>query len=207
MLFLALFLQGDWKWEHQQDVFAQSGHSFWPHVASALWKRQQNLKQLTANLHERQLVSRGHGSGKTCVRISMSKTATFGVIVRVWSPSLCVRRCKSFSTSFSWRAFQHLTANVKAFSSLLKYNRNVMHLYVHKFSAQRQNVSCLMWWMLLSSHGWLVYSEDASFSHQVEPSGRCEKTRKQPPWPKPFLFEMWWACVFCLLTSLPAVSK
>lgn len=67
MLFLALLWQGDWKWERQQDVFAQSGHRFWPHFASALRKGQQNLKQLTADLHERQLVSGGHGSGKTCV--------------------------------------------------------------------------------------------------------------------------------------------
>lgn len=165
MVFFALPLQGDWKWEHQQDVFAQSGHSFWSHFASALWKRQQNLKQLTANLHEWQLVSRGHGSGKTLVRILVIDLMISGLFVWIWSIFLCVHRFKSFSTSFSWRAFQHLTANVKAFFSLLKYNWNMMHLNIHKFSVWRQNVCCLVWWMLLSSHGWLVYSEDASFSH------------------------------------------
>lgn len=74
LLSLAPFLQGNWKRERQQDVFAQSGHRFWPHFASAVWKRQQNLKQLAANLHEWQLVSRGHGSGNTCVRILISDT-------------------------------------------------------------------------------------------------------------------------------------
>ena len=65
----ALLLQGGWKREHQQDVFAQPGNGFRSHFASAFWKRQQNLKQLTADLHEWQLVSRGHGSGKTPVRM------------------------------------------------------------------------------------------------------------------------------------------
>lgn len=52
----------------------------------------------------------------------MTLTMTFALSLGSDHLFLCLLRCKSYSTSFSWRAFQHLTANVKAFSSLLKYN-------------------------------------------------------------------------------------
>lgn len=82
-----------------------------------------------------------------------------------------------------------------------------MHLYVHKYSVQSQNFSCLMWWMLPSSRGWLVYSGDASLSHQVEPLGHCEH-QKRATMTKAVFF---WRCdehvCSVYFASLPAVSK
>lgn len=59
---------------------------------------------------------------------AISEAVPLEVFALVQLPLMFLHRFKSFSTSFSWRAFQHLTANVKAFSSLPKYNRNMLYL-------------------------------------------------------------------------------
>lgn len=121
------------------------------------------------------------------VKTHLSDNWHFALEARVWSPArvlLC--RCKSSSTSSSWRAFQHLTANVKAFSSLQKYNSKSLHLNLWIFHVEGR---------MLAAADWLFYSKDTKISHQVEPQTQC-KLENSHYEPRASLFKVWAACVF-----------